>query len=63
MYFRLDYTYNRSFFSTVYVHSRYTININKEETPPITEVRNVWSYTSTPPIYLNGMDRDSFIFD
>ena len=28
--------------------------------PP--RVKNVWSYTSTPPIYLQGVDRDNFTF-
>jgi hypothetical protein len=26
------------------------------------EVKNKWSYTSTPPMCLNGMDRDNFTF-
>jgi len=26
------------------------------------EVMNEWSYTSTPPMCLNGMDRDNFTF-
>jgi hypothetical protein len=26
------------------------------------EVKNEWSYTSTPHICLNGMDRDKFTF-
>jgi len=27
--------------------------------PPSAEVMNEWSYTSTPPIYLLGVDRTS----
>jgi len=30
--------------------------------PAIAEVRNEWSYTSTPPIFLHGVDRDNFTF-
>jgi hypothetical protein len=26
------------------------------------EAKNEWSYISTPPIYLNGVNRDSFTF-
>jgi hypothetical protein len=28
----------------------------------ITEVKNEWRYTSTPPICLHGVDRDNFTF-
>jgi len=28
--------------------------------PSRAEVKNDWSYTSTPPIRLNGVDRDKF---
>ena len=30
--------------------------------PPTVEVKNEWSYTSTPPICLNGVDRGNFTF-
>jgi hypothetical protein len=30
--------------------------------PSSAEVKNVWSYTSTPPICLQGVDRDNFTF-
>jgi len=30
--------------------------------PSSTEVKNEWSYTSTPPICLHGMDREKFAF-
>jgi hypothetical protein len=30
--------------------------------PSKTKVKNEWSYTSTPPICLQGVDRDNFIF-
>jgi hypothetical protein len=29
--------------------------------PSIAEVKNEWVYTSTPPIYLRRVDRESFI--
>jgi len=32
-------------------------------TPSSAEVKNEWSYTFAPPIYLHGMDRDNFTFD
>ena len=31
-------------------------------TPSSVEVRNKWSYTSTPPIRIHSVDKDSFIF-
>ena len=30
--------------------------------PPSTKIKNYWNYTSTPPICLLGMDRNSFTF-
>jgi len=30
--------------------------------PAIAEVRNEWSYTSTPPIFLRGVGRDNLTF-
>ena len=30
--------------------------------PSSVEVKNEWSYTSVPPIYLRGVDRDNFAF-
>ena len=30
--------------------------------PSNAEVRNDWSYTSTPPVGLHGMDRENFTF-
>ena len=30
--------------------------------PPTTEVKNGWSYTSTPPVCLDGVDRDNFTY-
>jgi hypothetical protein len=29
--------------------------------PPSAEVKNEWSYTPTPHVYLHGADRDKFI--
>jgi hypothetical protein len=26
------------------------------------EVKNEWSYTSTPPIFLQNIDRDNFVY-
>jgi hypothetical protein len=35
----------------------------KNYSPPSSaEVKNEWSYTSTPHIYLHDMDRDNFMF-
>jgi hypothetical protein len=31
-------------------------------TTPGATVRNEWGYTSTAPVYLHGMDKDSFTF-
>jgi len=34
-----------------------------DHSPPTrAEVRNEWSSTSTPPVHLNGVDRESFIY-
>ena len=34
-----------------------------DHSPPFgTEVKNEWSYTSTPPVCLHGVDRDNFTF-
>jgi hypothetical protein len=30
--------------------------------PPSTEVKNEWSYTATPPVYIDGMQRGNFTF-
>jgi hypothetical protein len=32
-------------------------------TPSGAEVKKEWSYTSTPPIHLHGVDRENFIFN
>jgi hypothetical protein len=29
-------------------------------TPPNTDVKNVWKYTSTPPVRLHGFGRDNY---
>jgi len=33
----------------------------KNSLPSSTEVKNKWSYTSTPPIYLHGLERENLI--
>jgi hypothetical protein len=30
--------------------------------PPNAEVKNDWSYTSAPPVYLHGVDRETFTY-
>ena len=31
--------------------------------PSSSKIENEWSYTSTPPIYLHGVDRENFTFN
>jgi len=33
-----------------------------DHSPPSTEIKNEWSYTSTPPVCIDGLNREIFTF-
>ena len=38
-------------------------DLKVDHSPPCAEVKNEWRYTFTPPIHLQGVDRDNFSFN